>query len=550
MSDATLAEEIPEFRGEFEQDLVRWFRRRFGWMCATYAVLLVVFFATLLWAWTVAFETAFANAGDPPSAPMSEVADETDGERDEARFLHIEEDEARRDAALRQAAAEIGVPAEEIRAVVNAAVAIDGTAAALGLIAIAFFASRIRPAIESRAEALAAATRLLLLLGALTLLGELAKRLMVPAVEVSPLSRLMLLHLFACLFLPWAPRESVRPMLPLIAVWAAYRIATGAIDGIVGPAGAEAPLFAIAEVAASPLVLLPGMGLSWWRMARYQRRFGREFTGRKFRALRSEIRQARTIHDGLFPRTFESGDPIRFDFAYAPANDLGGDFLHVQRAEDGSVTMVLLDVTGHGLSAAMTVNRLVGEIERLHAERPGIGPGELLAGLNRYVHLTLARHSLLATAAAVLIEPRHGRTRIANAGHPPLLRRRRHGGFDRYDATEPLLGALPPEEFGTSEHRVELMPGDTLFAYTDGAFEARDRGGRELGLDAFLRLCGGETPSGRWPHHLLRVVENFEGPVRGDDVLVATLAWTGPPAPRPTRPSVSPSPLSQEETCA
>lgn len=534
MSAPRLAEEIPEFRSEFEQDLARWFRRRFGWMCGTFAVMLVLFFVTLLLAWMVAVEAVDANAGDPPPALISEFDDATDREQ------------ARRDAEIERVAVEIGIPPEEIRAVVGTAATIDGITAISGLIAIAFFASRIRPAIASRAEALTAATRLLLLLGALTLLGELAKRLLVPAVDVSPLSQLMLLHLVACFFLPWTPRESVRPILPLLAGWATYRIATGSIDGIVGPAGAEAALLAIVEVAASPLVLLPGMGLCWWRMARYQKRFGHAFTGRKFMALRREIRQARTIHDSLFPQTFESEDPIRFDFAYAPANDLGGDFLHVQRSEDGSVTMVLLDVTGHGLASAMTVNRLAGEIERLQAERPGLGPGELLAGLNRYVHLTLARHCLLATAAAVQIEPRSGRIRIASAGHPPLLRRRRDGGVDRFDATEPLLGALPPEEFGTSEHMTALIPGETLFAYTDGAFEARNREGRELGLGDFARLCAGTPPTARWPHHLLRIVENFEGPVRGDDVLVATIAWTGTPALGPTRTSSA----LREETCS
>lgn len=528
MSDATLDDDIPEFRGEYEQELVRWFRRRFGWMCGTYAILQAVFFAALLLRGLLGDVGASRPIGVVP-VPAPDVAVDVAGAPAVTIGLPLESDSS-------------GGAGSEARA----GSLVDGIAGGLGLLAIAYFALRVRPRIENRAGALDAATRLLLLLGAIVLLGELVKRAADPAMVVSPLGQLTLLHLFACLFLPWTPRESVKPILPLIAVWAVYRITTGVIDGFANSGGVEAPVFAFVEVTLSPLVLLPGMGLCWWRMARYRRRFGREFTGRKLRALRREIKQARTIHDSLFPETFETEDPIRFDFAYAPASDLGGDFLHVQRFEDGSVAMVLLDVTGHGLSAAMTVNRLVGEIERLHAEQPGVGPGELLAGLDRYVHLTLARHSLLATAAAVLIQPERGEVRIANAGHPPVLRRRADGRIDRYAATEPLLGALPPGEFGTEEHRFELEFGDILFVYTDGAFEARDRSGRELGLDGFVGLCGGETPTGRWAKHLLRIVEGFEGPVRSDDVLVATLAWTGARVPRP---STTPRPR-REETCA
>jgi len=527
MTDPLLvdAEEIPEelrdhgdhgdrreFRGEFELDLVRWFRRRFAWMCGVYAALQTFVFVSLL------MLTLWGLPPEPQAISMT--------------------------ISLGDAPIAAEAVSDWRRGTL-----VDAISAALGLVAIGAFALKVRPRIENRIGALSAATRLLLLLGGLVVGGEFVKRLAAPEMVVSPLATVMLLHFSACLFLPWTPRESARPILPLLAAWAGYRLVFGSIDATSSPNGPGTLVIAAVEIAASPAILLPGMGLCWWRLRRYRRRFGREFTGRKLRALRREIKQARTIHDSLFPDTFEGADPIRFDYAYAPASDLGGDFLHVHRRGDGAVTMVLLDVTGHGLSAAMTVNRLVGEIERLHAERPDAGPGELLAGLNRYVHLTLARHSLLATAAAVLVDPERGTVRIANAGHPPVLRRRRDGGLDHFGATEPLLGALPPEEFGTLEHEFELAPGETLFAYTDGAFEARDRTGRELGLDGFARLCGGSPPPSRWPSHLLGIVEGFEGPIRGDDVLVATLAWTGAPAPAAPFDPTATLPL-EEETIA
>lgn len=545
-------DDAPEFRGEFETELVRWFRRRFGWLCAAYAIVAATSFLSLLTFTLIAPSIGRLAAAQPSAQRTADPS--IDPERDRGIVGGLRLGFALREAIARDAdgasdrSASPGAaasPLDPLIAIADAAgvraASIDAVVVGVGLLAILHSFRRVRPRIESRATAISAATRLLIVLGGLTLAGELAKRFVSPEFVVSPLLQLMTWHLSACLFLPWSPRESVRPMLPLLAAWGAFRIASGSIDGLMDFEGLSGPLLAVGEVAASPAILLPGMGLCWWRLRRYRRRFGREFAGRQLRSLKREIKQARAIHDSLFPPRIDEG-PVRFDYAFAPAGDLGGDFLHLVRRPDGRVQLVLLDVTGHGLSSAMTVNRLVGELERLHAERPGLGPGELLAGLNRYVHLTLLRHSILATALAIEIDPGRGLARIANAGHPPLLCRDPDGRIEVHEANEPILGALPPAEFGDGETTIRIRSGSVLFLYTDGAFEARDRRGRELGLEGFIRLCRHHPPPPRWSRHLLAIVEGFEGPVRGDDVLIATLEWTGAEAPVDDRaPLVGPS---------
>ena len=76
-----------------------------------------------------------------------------------------------------------------------------------------------------------------------------------------------------------------------------------------------------------------------------------------------------------------------------------------QRTPDGRLRVLLLDVTGHGLAAAMTVTRLSGEIERIIAEQPDIGPAALLQCLNHYTELLLSQHSIFATAVVAEVDP-------------------------------------------------------------------------------------------------------------------------------------------------
>lgn len=544
MTDA-LADDVasaPEFRGEFELDLVRRFRRRFGWMCGVYAV--VSMLAVVLSLAAVLLLPLFEELGpsldaelrkdpsgaltepspDPASPPASAL------DRDPSSLtigpLPIAEELAVIEEELSPQAAEAPLPEDWLAGVV-----IDGLAAAASFLVILWFFVKVRPRIEHRAVALSAATRLILLLGLLSLLGEVAKSLVSIDLELAPLLSVALWHFSACLFLPWTARESLRPMIPLLVAWAVFRIALGGAEGLVvvetggAPGLGSSMAGAAIEILASPLVLVPGMLVCWIRQWWLRRRFGREFAGRQLRSLRQEIKQARRIHDSLFPQPFDA-DGVRFDYAFVPARDLGGDFLHLVRREDGTIFLTFLDVTGHGLSAAMTVNRLHGEIERLHAERPDISPGELLAGLNRYVHLTLLRHSILATGVAVELDPATGRVRLANAGHPPVLLRGADGRIRQCEANDPLLGAQPAAEFLGGEHVLDLASGEVILLYTDGAFEARDHSGRELGLDGFEKLCRHHPPPPRWPAFLLSMVEGFEGPIRGDDVLLASLQWT------------------------
>jgi len=386
--------------------------------------------------------------------------------------------------------------------------------------------------VETRQGLVHEATWMIVLLGGVHLALESVATLLGATDIFRPAASIFFWHFCACLILPWTPRESLRPMLPLIG---AYIVASlllrtdGGVIRIEGGTGAEETLQQwkylqpLLSGLLMPLVLVPGMVACWWRLTRHRRRFGRRMASQGFMELRRELSQARKIHESLFPRPVNHED-VHFDLLYRPMRELGGDFVQAWTDPLDRFNVVVIDVTGHGLAAAMTVNRLAGELDRIRAENPLISPAAVLAGLNRYIHLTLARHVIFGTAVAAQLDPHSGRLVVANAGHPAAILRRRVGTVESRESTAFLLGAMAHTDFEVTEEVTHLQPGDVLMLVTDGVIEARDRRGRVFGEGRLREACSRQPPPERWSEFLATQIDQWSGGVLHDDLLIATLA--------------------------
>jgi sigma-B regulation protein RsbU (phosphoserine phosphatase) len=246
----------------------------------------------------------------------------------------------------------------------------------------------------------------------------------------------------------------------------------------------------------------------------------------RYAEMRRELVDARRIHEALFPLPVEEG-PVRFRYVYEPMRQLGGDYLFARfvpspHGEQPAFNLLVFDVTGHGIAAALTVNRLHGELERLFAEEPYSGPGEILGALNRYVHLTLAGHSVYVTALCCRIDPNRDVLEYASGGHPPAFVCTVDGRLEQLDSTALVLGAAAAGDFETEVHRQRFGPGDTLVAFTDGAMEARNGLGRHLGVVGLQRLLASlRVPKEReCIRAILEAVSRHRAGAPEDDVLV------------------------------
>ncbi len=188
---------------------------------------------------------------------------------------------------------------------------------------------------------------------------------------------------------------------------------------------------------------------------------------------KSELAAARSVQELMIPQEKIEIPGFEVDSVYNPAQEVGGDFYHIQSAGDGGLLVVIGDVAGKGLTAAMNVSMLMGAL-RHATER---SPARLLESLNR----VLTGGGSFTTCQAAWFRP-NGELLVANAGHlPPYLNSQEvvlQGGLP--------LGVLPEAKY--EETRLYLHPGDRILLLSDGVVEARKPSGELFGFERMHNL--------------------------------------------------------------
>lgn len=315
--------------------------------------------------------------------------------------------------------------------------------------------------------------------------------------------------------LPWSPRQTIT----LSSLWIVG--ASVSILLLEHPEGFSVS----AAIFSYTAVCIPGVMISLFRMSRFQDRFELHFIQSKYDEVREDLQAAKSIHERGFPKPKSSGE-VRFTYVYRPMSQIGGDsvFASIQHPgePDSPVTLVLFDVTGHGISAALTANRLQGELMRLTGENPAIEPGELLSAMDRYVCLTLADSAVLVSAVAVRVVPEEGVIRVANAGHPPPILRDSRGQLTRILPSGAVLGVGVEQLFRSKVEEFPFSSGDSLLAFTDGVTEARVSARDMYALDGVEQVMARNwvEQSKRWPVQILEDVEKERAGDASDDILI------------------------------
>ncbi len=212
------------------------------------------------------------------------------------------------------------------------------------------------------------------------------------------------------------------------------------------------------------------------------------------RWLESQLEIARQVQSELLPSRAESFGSVRLAAVYGPAEQVSGDFYDAFQTGDGLLAVVMGDVSGKGVPAALVTGVVHGAV-RVGAwsasadahERESARLNELLcekASVSRHVSLFWCTY-----------EPATRRLRYVNAGHnPPLLVRSRGGEVEMIPLEQggPVLGLIPTARYLQADH--EVCPGDVLVLYSDGLVEATNRAGEEYG-EGRLRDSLGASPS-------------------------------------------------------
>jgi serine phosphatase RsbU (regulator of sigma subunit) len=203
----------------------------------------------------------------------------------------------------------------------------------------------------------------------------------------------------------------------------------------------------------------------------------------EFRVAATEIDVARRIQESLLPKTFPTMPGFDFAGYCRTARKIGGDFYDVISLPGNSVLLVMADVMGKGVPAALFAAMLRTQI-RATAEWT-CQPGELLARLNRQMFEELSSVDMFITVQVVLVDTGKSSLTVASAGHCPLLVSTTAGDILSIAPEGLPLGILPKVEF--EEQTVPLENVSFLMLHTDGLTEAQDPSGEFYGEGRLLK---------------------------------------------------------------
>jgi len=231
------------------------------------------------------------------------------------------------------------------------------------------------------------------------------------------------------------------------------------------------------------------LGRAFNQMAEDVERHQRAIVGQE--RLKRELELGRQIQYDMLPRA-----PLRLGLTEiqgvsVPAREVGGDFFNYFELPDGQVALLVGDVAGKGVGAALLMANIQASL------RTRLALGQDLSAVAEATDRDVEVNSpgpLYATLFVGILDPRRRLLRYVNAGHHPQFVLRKGGGLDRMESTGLPVGMLAGH--GYVEKRVGLNEGDLLFFYTDGCVEAENETGEMFEphrLEALL-ASGAEHP--------------------------------------------------------
>ncbi len=263
------------------------------------------------------------------------------------------------------------------------------------------------------------------------------------------------------------------------------------------------------------------------------RRLNGELLARQAR-LEEDLRAAADIQRTLLPREPLRVAGLSVAWRFEPCGTVGGDIFNLHRLGPSHVGVYMLDVSGHGVPAAMVTvsvdHALLPDSGVVLREEP-VPPAEVLRELDR--EYPFERFDRFFTISYLLVDAASGTVRYSSAAHPPPVLVPRQGPVRVLTEGGPLIGLGLGGPF--TEGMLRLSAGDRLFLFTDGVYEVTDAAGREFGRERLHALLEFHRPLGLealCDEVMAAIKLHRQGGSAQDDITLLALEFHGAAAPR------------------
>ena len=232
-----------------------------------------------------------------------------------------------------------------------------------------------------------------------------------------------------------------------------------------------------------------------------------------------DLAAAAEIQKSLLPRKIEANEQLKAAWKFEPCQKIGGDIFNLMPLDDHHWAIYMLDVSGHGVPAAMvavSVSQVLHQLSRgmMTLQTPSLGqrgtlsPAEILENLDQA--FPFDRFNNFFTMNFFILNTSTGRLQYSNAGHPHPFLLRRNGLLERLSTEGLAIGIrslAPPDFRDRSFHnqQVYMQPGDKLILYTDGVTEYQNHRNALYGEDRFIqKILEFKDQS---IHHIIKAVD-------------------------------------------
>ena len=234
--------------------------------------------------------------------------------------------------------------------------------------------------------------------------------------------------------------------------------------------------------------------------------------------IEQELRVARMIQHTLLPKALPEPERYKIAVHYQPAREVGGDFYDLLQLPDGRLGLIVGDVSGKGVPAAivMAITRTM-----LRSAYHLGSPGEILKKVNDDLFPDIPPN-VFVTCLAALLDSKTGRLQYANAGHdPPFVRHA--GGVGKLRATGMPLGLMAGMTYEQKE--ITLQPEENVLLYSDGLAEAHSQHHEMFGFPRIEKFVGAHAEGAKLIDSLLAELERFTGQdwEQEDDITLLTI---------------------------
>lgn len=193
--------------------------------------------------------------------------------------------------------------------------------------------------------------------------------------------------------------------------------------------------------------------------------------------INSELQMAREVQQAMLPHEVPNVPGLRIAYQYIPCDYVSGDLYDFVKLPDGTLWLIIADVSGHGVPAAL-ISTMTKALFRSYVTE-ATSPENVASRINKDFINYLDQ--MFVTGILLRFDPEDRSFQYICAGHPPiLLAQKRKNSLTRLAATSSPFGILPGTTFHTET--VQLTTGDKLLFYTDGLYECRNSTREQFGL--------------------------------------------------------------------